>query len=88
MQGETITLQEIFRFKETGFDKNRRILGQHQAMGLIPTFIEKLEQKGVIIPRDMFSNEAKAAASATGGKIAGMPANMTNLTRKTGTGTK
>ncbi|MEI7972854.1 MAG: ATPase, T2SS/T4P/T4SS family [Bdellovibrio sp.] len=39
MQGDTVTLQEVFRFKETGFDKNRKILGSFQAMGLIPTFI-------------------------------------------------
>jgi septum site-determining protein MinD len=65
MQGDTVTLQEIFRFKETGFDKNRRILGQFQAMGMIPTFIEKLEQKGVVIPREIFSNEPKPANPAT-----------------------
>jgi septum site-determining protein MinD len=59
MQGETVTLQEIFRFKETGFDKNRKIIGIFQPTGLIPTFIEKLEQKGVIIPRDLFSPEVK-----------------------------
>src|SRR6185312_11868032 len=47
MQGETITLQEIFRFKEEGFDKNRRVKGQFQAMGLIPTFIEKFEARGI-----------------------------------------
>ncbi len=64
MQGDTVTLQEIFRFKETGFDKNRRILGQFQAMGMIPTFIEKLEQKGVVIPREIFSNEPRPANPA------------------------
>jgi septum site-determining protein MinD len=57
MQGDTVTLQEVFRFKETGFDKNRKILGTFQAMGLIPTFIEKLEAKGVYISRDLFSND-------------------------------
>lgn len=55
MQGETVTLQEVFRFKEVGFDKNRKILGQFQAMGLIPTFIEKFEQRGVNIPRNLFT---------------------------------
>jgi len=64
MQGETVTLQEIFRFKETGFDKNRRIIGQFQAMGMIPTFIEKLEQKGVVIPREIFSNEPRPTQAA------------------------
>lgn len=85
LQGGVITMQEIFRFKETGFDKNRRIVGIFQAMGLIPSFIEKLEQKGVIIPRDMFSNEPpKTAAATTANKTSLMPA-MPG-TKKTGTG--
>jgi septum site-determining protein MinD len=62
MQGEVVTLAEIFRFKETGYDKNRRIQGVFQALGHIPTFIEKLEAKGVIIPRDIFSNDPKVLA--------------------------
>jgi pilus assembly protein CpaF len=89
MQGDTITLQEIFRFKETGYDKNRRILGQFQAMGMIPTFIEKLEQKGVVIPRDIFSNDPKAVATGPTGpakpKVV-MPGDMNNMMKKTGTG--
>ncbi len=55
IQGETITLQEIFRFKEEGSDKNRKIIGQFQAMGLIPTFIEEFERKGINVPRTLFS---------------------------------
>jgi len=58
MQGDTVTLQEIFRFKEEGFDKNRKIIGQFQAMGLIPTFIEEFERKGVKVPRSIFTNTA------------------------------
>jgi pilus assembly protein CpaF len=86
MQGETVTLQEIFRFKETGYDKNRKILGQFQAMGLIPSFIEKLEQKGVIIPRDMFSNDPKATGTPQQKPKAAppMPGAMAPL-KKTGT---
>lgn len=92
MQGETVTLQEIFRFKETGFDKNRKIIGQFQAMGSIPTFIEKLEQKGVVIPREIFSNEQKPAAQMQpGGNKPGMPGGMMapmSILKKTGTGGK
>ncbi|MEY4617249.1 MAG: hypothetical protein RJB66_2209 [Pseudomonadota bacterium] len=62
MQGEVVTLAEIFRFKETGYDKNRRIQGIFQALGHIPTFIEKLEAKGVVIPRDIFSNDPKVVS--------------------------
>ncbi len=69
MQGETVTLQEIFRFKEEGFDKNRKIIGTFQAMGMIPTFIETFEKRGVIIPRNLFtttSNNPTVAAKPKG----------------------
>ncbi len=65
MQGDAITLQEIFRFKEEGFDKNRKIIGRFQPMGLIPTFIEKFEQRGVMIPRNLFTGEAGGGATQT-----------------------
>ena len=85
MQGDTVTLQEIFRFKETGFDKNRKILGQFQAMGLIPTFIEKLEQKGVIVPRDIFSNDPKATATGPAApKLNPLPPVMPNIKKSGG----
>jgi pilus assembly protein CpaF len=61
LQGEVVTLGEIFRFKETGYDKNRRIQGVFQATGTIPSFIQKLSDKGVVIPREIFSNEARPA---------------------------
>jgi pilus assembly protein CpaF len=61
LQGDVITLAEIFRFKETGYDKNRKILGVFQATGQIPSFIQKLSDKGVVIPREIFSNEARSA---------------------------
>ena len=62
LQADTVTLQEIFRFKEEGFDKNRKIIGQFQAMGRIPTFIEKFEKRGLSIPRSLFTT-----SSSTGG---------------------
>ena len=64
LQVDTITLQEIFRFKEEGFDKNRKIIGQFQAMGMIPSFIEKFEQKGIKIPRSLFTTSTPPASAA------------------------
>ena len=54
MQGDVVTLQEVFRFKEEGFTKQGKIVGQFQASGIIPTCIEKFERKGISIPRDLF----------------------------------
>lgn len=84
MQGDTVTMQEIFRFKETGYDKNRKIVGTFQAMGLIPTFIEKLEQKGVIIPRNIFSNDPPKPSATAKPKAKIMPT-MPPI-KRTGTG--
>lgn len=60
MQGDVVTLKEIFRFKEEGFDMNRKVLGQFKAEGRIPTFIEKFEQRGVTIPRHLFTSSMAA----------------------------
>ena len=54
MQGDVVTLQEVFRFKEEDFTKSGKIIGQFQASGIIPTCIEKFERKGIKIPRDLF----------------------------------
>ena len=64
LQAETVTLQEIFRFKEEGFDKNRKIIGQFQAMGRIPTFIEKFERRGLKIPRSLFTTSSSAGGAS------------------------
>lgn len=57
MQGDIITLAEVFRFKETGFDKNRKVLGQFQATGTVPSFAQEIKDKGGHIPMEIFSNE-------------------------------
>ena len=55
MSGENVTLTEIFRFKEEGFDKNRKTIGVFQPLGRIPTFIEEFEKRGIKIPRTLFT---------------------------------
>lgn len=55
MQGEVVTMQEIFSFKRTGMDKNRHVLGKFVATGFIPKFIDELDQQGIKIPRGIFS---------------------------------
>ncbi len=55
MQGDVVTMQEIFTFKRTGMDKDRKVLGKYVATGFIPKFIDDLEQQGIKIPRGIFS---------------------------------
>lgn len=54
MQGEVISSQDIFLFKQQGMDKNRKVVGKHVATGFIPKFIERIEALGIKIPRGLF----------------------------------
>lgn len=57
MQGDVITLQDIFVFNQEGFNDKGKIIGKFQASGFIPKFIEVLERKGYKLPRGIFSNK-------------------------------
>jgi pilus assembly protein CpaF len=95
LQGEIVTQQQVFVFKEKGFDKNRKIVGQFQATGLIPKFIEKFEKRGIIIPKSLFSNEAPPAQVGAAQRpalgaapSAAPPATATDLKKVPGGGTR
>lgn len=55
IQGDTITLQDIFVFKQEGIDKNRRIVGRFVPTGFIPKFVEEMEAKGMKVSRGLFA---------------------------------
>ncbi len=55
MQGEVISLQDIFTFKQEGLDKKRKIIGRFIPTGFIPKFVEEMEEKGMKISRSLFS---------------------------------
>lgn len=55
MEGEIISMQEIFVFKQTGIDQAGNVLGQFHATGVRPKFLERLQVFGVKIPDDMFN---------------------------------
>ncbi|MDH4466548.1 MAG: ATPase, T2SS/T4P/T4SS family [Bacteriovoracaceae bacterium] len=56
LQGDVITLQDVFTYKQEGINKQGKIVGKFQASGFIPKFIEQLERKGYRIPRGIFNN--------------------------------
>lgn len=55
IQGETVTIQDIFVFKQEGLDKNRKIIGRFVPTGFIPKFVEEMELKGMKISRGLFA---------------------------------
>src|SRR5436190_5768123 len=57
MEGDTIVLQDIFRFRETGTDEHGKVLGNLEPSGLIPNFVLRLEDAGQKIDRRMFQKQ-------------------------------
>ncbi len=55
MQGEVISLQDIFVYKQEGLDKKRKIIGRFVPTGFIPKFVEEMEAKGMKISRNLFA---------------------------------
>lgn len=64
MQGDVVTLQDIFLYIQKDIDKGGKIIGEFQATGFIPKFIEVFERKGYHVPRGLFSNNTSAAKPA------------------------
>src|SRR6201999_56451 len=60
MEQDIIIMQEIFRFKQLGVDQNGRAFGQFEATGVRPSFIQRLEQKGIKLPSNMFTERILA----------------------------
>lgn len=56
MEGDTITLQDIFTFKADGVDTYGRLKGNYLSTGIRPNFLEKLSSSGILVRDDWFTN--------------------------------
>jgi pilus assembly protein CpaF len=54
MEGEIITMQEIYKFVRTGVGPRGEVLGQFRPTGIRPRFSERLEQYGYRLPPNIF----------------------------------
>ena len=54
MEGDVITMQDIFRFEQRGVDPNGKVVGFHTPTGNIPSFLEELVSKGIGVNREIF----------------------------------
>lgn len=55
MEGDIITMQDLFRFEQQGIDSDGRLRGEFVSEGLRPMCSEKLELNGIHLPIDLFS---------------------------------
>ncbi|MFO8008072.1 MAG: ATPase, T2SS/T4P/T4SS family, partial [Candidatus Brocadiia bacterium] len=54
MEGEVVSMQDVFRFDRKGLDEDGKALGAHIATGVQPQFLDRLRQAGVNLPPDIF----------------------------------
>jgi pilus assembly protein CpaF len=66
MEGDTVVLQDIFKFTEEGVDADGKVLGQMRATGLRPMFTPKLEAAGFKLAADVFLPPAGARPPGRG----------------------
>jgi len=55
MEGTTITMQDIFRFKMAGRGDDGRVLGHFEATGIRPKFLQAAADLGIDIPNEVFN---------------------------------
>ena len=54
MEGEVITMQEIFIFEKMGMTQDGKVMGRFRATGVRPKCCERLKACGIHLPPDMF----------------------------------
>jgi pilus assembly protein CpaF len=58
MEGDVVTLNDIFVFEQTGFEKGK-VIGKLRPTGLRPKFMDKLESAGIHIPAAVFGRSRR-----------------------------
>jgi len=57
MEGDRLTLQDIFEFRQTGLDDDGRVQGSLHPTGAVPTFIEEIAIRGIPFDRTIFETK-------------------------------
>jgi pilus assembly protein CpaF len=64
MEGETITLQNLFEFQIERVEADRTVVGQLEPTGLRPSFLPKFERHGIELPGHLFGTAMAAMFGA------------------------
>jgi pilus assembly protein CpaF len=67
MEGDVITMQDIFVFERQGIGEGDKVLGQFKATGIRPKFADRLKAYGIDLGAMLFSNVGDRAPARGGG---------------------
>jgi pilus assembly protein CpaF len=54
MEGDVVTMQDIFVFRKRGIRENGEVIGEFLPTGIRPRFAERLVVTGIQLPMGMF----------------------------------
>lgn len=54
MEGEVVTLQDLFVYKQTGVGEDHKVKGYFTSTGIVPAFMEELKSKGIKVDHKLF----------------------------------
>jgi pilus assembly protein CpaF len=55
LEGQIVTMQELFRFEQEGIDAEGRVVGHFRSTGIRPQFADRFEVAGISLPSDIYS---------------------------------
>ena len=58
-EGDTVQMQDIFRYQQQGFDEKGKVKGYFHATGRIPEFYEDLRSRGLAVDMSIFQDRSK-----------------------------
>jgi pilus assembly protein CpaF len=63
LEGDQVTMQDIFLFEKSGLAENGKVLGRFRATGVRPRFYEKLKTSGIQLPASLFQTVVEITQS-------------------------
>jgi len=66
MEGDTVTMQDIFLFERMGMDEEGNVQGRHLPTGVTPRFMLRLKAAGIDLPGAIFLPDATPEEKDTG----------------------
>ena len=55
MEGEVITMSELFKYEQQGIHEDGSVLGKYKATGVVPSFQDKFAQRGIDLPIEIYN---------------------------------
>ena len=59
MEGDIITLQDIFKWEQLGIDENNKVIGVHKSTGIRPKFVDRFKAKGINLDSSLFNADSE-----------------------------